>query len=427
MKTNFVKELEWRGMLHDIMPGTEEQLNKEVTTGYVGFDPTAKSLTIGNLVPIMLLVHYQHAGHKPIAVAGGATGRIGDPSGKDGERQLLDEDQLKQNLDSIKKQLAHFLDFSKDKQQAELLDNFDWTKDITAIDYLRDLGKHFPMSYMMNKDSVKSRYEKGISYTEVSYQILQAYDFLWLYEKKGCQLQMGGSDQWGNITSGAELIRKKIRKEVFALTCPLITKADGSKFGKSEGENIWLDPKMTSPYKFYQFWMNTSDKEASKYIRIFTLFPKEEIEAMEKEHSKKPNLRKLQQALAEDITIRVHSKEDYHMAIKASDILFGKTTRDTLLAIAEQDLLTIFEGVPQVNIAKSELQTGLNVVDFVADKTRIFPSRGEARRMINGGGLSINKEKVSNTDAQVNSENLLNNKYLLVQKGKKNYFLVIAG
>jgi len=427
MKNNFVKELKWRGMVHDIMPGTEEQLNKGMAIGYVGFDPTHKSLTIGNMCTIMLLVHFQAAGHKPIALAGGATGRIGDPSGKDEERQLKDEAELEANLAANKKQLEKFLDFSKGGNGAELVDNYDWFKEFKYIDFLRDVGKHFPVSYMMAKDSVKNRLEKGISFTEFNYQVLQSYDYLWLYKNKGCTFQMGGSDQWGNMTAGAELIRRKANGEAWALTCPLITKADGSKFGKSESGNIWLDPEMTTPYQFYQFWMNASDEEAGKYIRIFTQLTKEEIEALEAEHAKAPEQRKLQQALVKDITIRVHSEDDYNTAIKASDILFGKATTDTLRSITEKELLAIFAGVPQVNIAKSELQAGLNVLDFVAEKTNIFPSKGEARRLIEGGGLSINKEKVDNSEKQVNTENLLNDKYILVQKGKKNYFLVTAG
>jgi tyrosyl-tRNA synthetase len=422
---NFVEELKWRGMIHDIMPGTEEQLKKETTAGYVGFDPTASSLTIGNLVTIMLLVHFQKAGHKPVALVGGATGMIGDPSGKSEERKLLSEETLRYNQSCIKKQLEKFLDFSEGPTKAEIVNNYDWFKDFSFINFLRDVGKHLTVNYMMSKESVKKRMETGISFTEFSYQLLQGYDYHHLYKAKGCKLQMGGSDQWGNITAGTELIGKIDGEQAFAITCPLITKADGTKFGKSEGKNIWLDPEQTTPYQFYQFWLNSSDVDASKWIRIFTLLTKEQIEAIEKEHEQAPHQRALQKALAKDITIRVHSLSDYETAVKASEILFGKSTNDDLKSLNESTLLSVMEGVPQVEIRKDELKNSLNVTDFLSVTTQsaIFPSKGEARKMITGGGVSINKNKVESPDQKVDFE-LLQNKYLLVQKGKKNYFLV---
>ncbi|WMJ74336.1 tyrosine--tRNA ligase [Cytophagaceae bacterium ABcell3] len=420
--TNFVEELKWRGMLHDIMPGTEEQLSKEMTTGYVGFDPTASSLTIGNLVTIMLLVHYQKAGHKPIALIGGATGMIGDPSGRSDERKFLSEETLEHNQKCIKAQLEKFLDFSGENA-AEVVNNYDWFKNIGFIEFLRDAGKHLTVNYMMAKESVKKRLENGLTFTEFSYQLLQGYDFLRLYKEKNMRLQMGGSDQWGNITSGTELIRRVEGGEAFALTCPLLTKSDGTKFGKSEGGNIWLSPDMTSPYKFYQFWLNCSDEDASRFIKIFTLKSKEEIEALEKEHAEAPHLRVLQKALAKDITIRVHSEEEFENAVKASEILFGKSTTENLKSLNEATLLAVFEGVPQVDISKETLQNTKNVTELLSEATNIFSSKGEARKMISGGGVSINKEKLNAPD-QGTEFDLLQEKYLLVQKGKKNYFLV---
>lgn len=422
---NFVEELKWRGMIHDIMPGTEELLNKETTTAYVGFDPTAASLTIGNLVTIMLLVHFQKAGHKPVALIGGATGMIGDPSGKSEERKLLSEDILEQNQESIKKQLEKFLDFNTKTTGAEIVNNYDWFKDFSFIGFLRDVGKHLTVNYMMAKDSVKKRLETGISFTEFSYQLLQGYDFYHLYKNKGVKLQMGGSDQWGNITAGTELIRRIDGGEAFALTCPLITKADGGKFGKSEGGNVWLDPEITSPYSFYQFWLNTSDEDAGKFIRIFTLLPQEEIEELEAQQKAAPHERVLQKALAKDITIRVHSVEEYENAVKASGILFGKSTTEDLLTINEKTFLSVFEGVPQVKIPRSVIETSVNITDFLSIETQslIFPSKGEARKMIAGGGVSINKIKVESPEQKMDFA-LIRDKYLLVQKGKKNYFLV---
>lgn len=422
---NFIEELKWRGMIHDMMPGTEEQLTKEMTTAYVGIDPTADSLHIGHLVSIMMLKHFQVAGHKPLALVGGATGMIGDPSGKSEERNLLDENILRHNQECIKKQLLKFLDFDNSKpNNAEIVNNYDWMKEFSFLGFLRDVGKHLTVNYMMAKDSVKKRLETGLSFTEFTYQLVQGYDFLWLNEHKNCKLQMGGSDQWGNITTGTELIRRKNGGEAFALTCPLITKADGGKFGKTESGNIWLDPEKTSPYKFYQFWLNCSDADSSKYIRIFSMFSKEEVEALELQHNEAPHLRVLQKALAKDLTIRVHSEEDYEAAIEASEILFGKGTTDTLKRMSEDTLLSVFEGVPQCEVAKTDLENGINIVDFVSDKTGIFPSKGEARRMLKDNGVSVNKEKVSEATI-ISSDMLLNQKYLIVQKGKKNYYLVI--
>jgi len=422
---NFVEELKWRGMIHDMMPGTEEQLNKGITSGYVGFDPTASSLTIGNLVTIMLLVHFQKAGHKPFALVGGATGMIGDPSGKSEERKLLSEDTLRHNQACIQKQLEKFLDFSKGPTQAEIVNNYDWFKEFSFLGFLREVGKHLTVNYMMAKDSVKKRLETGISFTEFSYQLIQGYDYYYLYKHKQCKLQMGGSDQWGNITAGTELIRRMEGGEAFALTVPLITKADGTKFGKSEGGNVWLDAKLTSPYKFYQFWLNLSDEDASRFIRIFTLFDKAKIEALEEEHKQAPHLRVLQKALAKDITVRVHSEEDYNSAIKASEILFGNSATNELNTIDEPTLLSVFEGVPQVTISTSEFKNAPTITDLlsVVTKSEIFPSKGEARKMITGGGVYVNKNKVNSPDQKVDFE-LLQEKYLLVQKGKKNYFLV---
>jgi len=422
--TDFVAELEWRGMIHNIMPGTREQLLKEITTAYVGFDPTADSLHIGNLVPIMLLTHLQKAGHKPIALVGGATGMVGDPSGKSEERNFLTEEVIRHNLSCQKKQLEKFLDFSADiENRAEIVNNYDWFKDFSFLDFLREAGKHITVNYMMSKDSVKNRLETGISFTEFSYQLIQGYDFYHLNQHKNCKLQMGGSDQWGNIVTGTEFIRRKSDNEAFALTCPLITKADGSKFGKSEGGNIWLDASKTSPYKFYQFWLNTSDEDVSKYIRIFTLKSKAEIEAIEKEHMEAPHQRILQKTLAEDITRRIHSDEDLTNAIAASNILFGKSTADDLAAVSTDDFLSVFEGVPQSSIKKEELEKGIDIVEFSVDVVKAFSSNGEARRMLKNNGVSINKKKVSE-EKQLGKNDLIHNKYILLQKGKKNYYLI---
>jgi tyrosyl-tRNA synthetase len=424
---NFIEELRWRGMIHDMTPGTEEQLLKEMTSAYIGYDPTSDSLHIGNLATIMMLVHFQRAGHKPFALVGGATGMIGDPSGKSEERNLLDEKVLRHNQHSIQKQLEKFLDFDCGLNSAELVNNYDWTKDFTFLHFLRDIGKHITVNYMMAKDSVKNRMDSGsgISFTEFTYQLVQGFDYCWLYENKNVKLQMGGSDQWGNILTGTELIRRKLGGEAFALTCPLITKADGGKFGKTEAGNIWLDPKKTSPYKFYQFWLNTSDEDASEYIKKFTLQSKAEIDDLTNQHIAAPHLRILQKALAKDITIRVHSEEDYLSAIEASEILFGKGTTETLQKLSEETFLAVFEGVPKSEVAKSEVVKSINIVGFLAEMTGIFPSKGEARRMLKEGGVQINKTKVDDSFV-LNQESLLNEKYILVQKGKKNYFLVIT-
>lgn len=423
---NFVEELKWRGMLHDIMPGTEELLNREMVTGYIGFDPTSDSLGVGNLVQIMILLHFQEAGHKPIALVGGATGMVGDPSGKSAERNLLDEETLQHNLDCQRKQLEKFLDFGAGKNAAEIVNNYDWFKEIKFLDFIRDVGKHISVNYMLAKDSVKSRLETGMSFTEFSYQLVQGYDFLHLYHHKGVKLQMGGSDQWGNIVTGTELLRRKSGvDDAFALTTPLIKKADGTKFGKTESGNVWLDPNKTSPYKFYQFWLNASDEDVKNFIRIFTLMKKKEIEALEAEQAAAPHLRPLQKALAKDITTRVHSEEDYNAAVEASSILFGNATADALKMLDESTFLDVFEGVPQSAISKAEIEKGVNIVELLSDKTNIFPSRGEARKMITGGGVSINKQKVDSPEMIVNSEFLINSKYILAQKGKKNYYLII--
>ncbi len=424
---DFIAEMKWRGMIHDIMPGTEEQFRKELTSAYIGFDPTADSLHIGNLVQIMSLVHLQRSGHKPYALVGGATGMVGDPSGKSAERQLLSEEVLKHNEFCIKEQLSSFLDFNSGNNAAEMVNNYQWFKDIGFIEFLREVGKHITVSYMTAKDSVKSRLETGLSFTEFSYQLMQGFDFYWLYTEKGVKLQMGGSDQWGNIVTGTELIRRKAGGEAYALTTPLVTKSDGSKFGKTEQGNVWLDPKRTSPYQFYQFWLNCADDDAQKLIRIFSLHGQEHIEQLVGEHSENPHLRLLQKSLAEEITTRVHSAEDYEKAVRVSQILFGKSTSEQLREIDEDMLLTVFEGVPQVNINRSVLRSGINVTDFLSETTggAIFPSKGEARRMIAGGGVSINKTKLADADQSIDFE-LLQDKYLLVQKGKKNYFLVKA-
>ncbi|HET6243311.1 MAG: tyrosine--tRNA ligase [Bacteroidetes bacterium] len=426
MSKNFIEELQWRGMIHDVTPGTSELLKKELSSAYVGIDPTADSLHIGHLVSIMMLKHFQIAGHKPIVLLGGATGMIGDPSGKSEERNLLSEDILRFNEKCLTQQLGKFLNYNSGKNSAEIVNNYDWFKEMNFLAFLREVGKHISVNYMMAKDSVQKRLETGISYTEFTYQLVQGYDFYYLFKEKGCKLQMGGSDQWGNILTGTELIRRKCAGEAFAITCPLITKADGGKFGKTESGNIWLDPKKTSPYRFYQFWLNTSDLDASKYIRIFTLLNKEEIEALELEHATAPHLRVLQKALANEITILVHSQKDLQRAIEASEILFGKGTAESLKELPETDLLDVFIGVPQMETNRNELQKGINIVEFLSDKTSIFSSKGEARKMILGGGIAINKIKIENPDDLVTSANLLNDKYILVQKGKKNYFLVRA-
>ena len=424
---NFIEEMKWRGMIHDMMPGTEEQLAKEMTTAYVGIDPTADSLHIGHLVGVMLLKHFQECGHRPIVLLGGATGMIGDPSGKSQERNLLDADTLRHNQACIRKQLEKFLDFDKTGGNAAVLvNNYDWMSQFSFLDFIRDIGKHITVNYMMAKDSVKKRFNgegDGMSFTEFSYQLVQGYDFLYLNQHYNCKLQMGGSDQWGNITTGTELIRRKTNGEAFALTCPLITKADGGKFGKTEKGNIWLDPEKTSPYTFYQFWINCSDEDSKKYIRIFTLYSKEEIEEMEKEHEAAPHLRILQKALAKDLTVRVHSQADYDAAVSASEILFGKGTADGLASLSESMFLAVFDGVPQVEVSRDLIANGVSIVDFLTDHTNIFPSKGEARRMLKDNGVSINKNKV-NDSCTVNSDMLLNDKYILVQKGKKNYFIV---
>ncbi len=428
---NFVEELNWRGMIHDIMPGTEEQLQKEMTTAYVGFDPTADSLHIGSLAPIMLLKRYQMAGHKPIALVGGATGMIGDPTGKSQERNLLNEETLQKNLAGIRKQLSKFLDFdSGADNQAVMVNNYDWMKNISFLEFIRDIGKHITVNYMMAKDSVKKRLnpdaKTGMSFTEFTYQLVQGYDFYWLNQNMNCKLQMGGSDQWGNITTGTELIRKRSEAEAFALTIPLIKKADGTKFGKTEGGNVWLDAKLTSPYKFYQFWLNTSDEDAEKYIKIFTLLNQTEVAELVAKHREAPHARELQKKLAEEVTVMVHSREDFEMAVEASLILFGSGTAENLRKLDEQTFLSVFEGVPQFTISKTALATGINVVDLLAETAAVFPSKGELRRTIKGNGLSINKEKITDQDLAVNTDFLIGNQFILVQKGKKNYFLLIA-
>ena len=419
---DFISELEWRGMLHDMMPGLKEQLEQGSTAGYVGFDPTADSLHIGNLVPVMLLVHWQRAGHKPIALVGGATGMVGDPSGKTAERQLLDLDTLQANLAGQQAQLEKFLDFTGDNA-AEVVNNYDWFKEWNFLDFIREVGKHITVNYMMAKDSVKNRLESGMSFTEFSYQLVQGYDFYHLWKEKRCLVQMGGSDQWGNITTGTELIRRMGGGSAFAVTAPLIKKADGSKFGKSEGGNIWLDKKRTSAYQFYQYWINAADEDAAKYLRIFTLKTREEIEAIEAEHAENPGARAMQKALAADVTTRVHSAEDLETALAASEILFGKSTRDHLRALPETEFLSVFSGVPQARVSRSTLESGVSVIDLLTDVSGFLPSKGEARRALKENSISVNKEKVGE-DTVFSTEDLLNDRQLLLQRGKKKYFLL---
>ncbi len=426
---NFVEELTWRGMIHSMMPGTEEQLAKEMTTAYLGIDPTADSLHIGHLVGVMMLRHFQRCGHKPLALVGGATGMIGDPSGKSAERNLLDEATLRHNQECIKKQLSKFLDFDSDAPNAaEMVNNYDWMKDFSFLAFIRDIGKHITVNYMMAKDSVKKRLSAessvGMSFTEFTYQLVQGFDFYHLFETKNCKLQLGGSDQWGNITTGTELIRRKLGGEAYALTCPLITKADGGKFGKTESGNVWLDRRYTSPYKFYQFWLNVSDADAEKYIKIFTFLPKEEVEALVAEHAQAPHLRVLQKRLAKEITIMVHSEQDYEMAVEASSILFGNATSDSLKKLDEDTLLAVFDGVPTFEVSRDEV-LGKKLMDVLTESAAVFASKGEMRKLIQNGGFAVNKEKNSDLELSLDAELLLNEKYLLVQKGKKNYYLLI--
>ncbi len=425
---NFVEELRWRGMLQDIMPGTEEQLNKELTAGYIGFDPTGDSLHVGHLTQIMTLIHFQRAGHKPVALVGGATGMVGDPSGKSAERNLLDENTLRHNVSCLQNQLKKFLEFGIERNQAEMVNNYDWFKNYGFLDFIRDVGKHLTVNYMMAKDSVKKRLESenGISFTEFSYQLIQGYDFYHLWKNNNCLIQMGGSDQWGNIVTGTELIRRKDAGTAYGLTTKLIKKTDGTKFGKTEGGAVWLDAAKTSPFKYFQFWLNTSDEDAKNWIKIFTLKSQEEIEAIIKEHDLAPHQRLVQRALAEDITIRTHSQEAYDTAIKTTDFLFGNGSLEFLNQLNDTELLEVFEGVPQFMIAKNELSSGINIVDLLSAHAAVFPSKGEARKMIQGGGVSINKQKIDEPSQIINTDRLLNGKYLVAQRGKKNYFLLIA-
>ncbi len=425
---NFVDELKWRGMIHDIMPGTEELLAKGQTTAYVGIDPTADSLHVGHLVSVMMMKHFQMAGHKPIFIIGGATGMIGDPSGKSQERNLLNEETIHKNMEGIKAQLSRFIDFNSTASNAAImLNNYDWMKQFSFLDFIRDVGKHITVNYMMAKDSVKRRLNgecsDGMSFTEFTYQLVQGYDFLYLRKHHGCMLQMGGSDQWGNITTGGELIRRKEGLDAYGLTWPLMTKSDGKKFGKTESGNIWLDPERTSPYKFYQFWLNTTDEDAARYVKIFTILPPAEIDALIAEHQQEPHLRKLQKTLAKEITCLIHGEEAYQAALEASQILFGNATSDTLRKIDENTFLSVFEGVPQFEIASADLKNGISIVDFLAEKTSIMSSKGEARRALKSNAISINKEKVGE-DFSVNESQLINGKYILAQSGKKNYFLI---
>lgn len=425
---NFVEELRWRGLLHDIMPDTEEYLLKNKTAGYIGFDPTADSLHIGSLVQILILMHFQKAGHTPIALVGGATGMVGDPSGKSAERNLLDEDTLAKNIVGVKEQLARFLDFdSSSKNPAELVNNYDWMKDISLIDFVRDTGKHITVNYMMAKDSVKKRLgsesKEGMSFTEFTYQLFQGYDFYHLYQEKNCKLQMGGSDQWGNITTGTELIRRKAQGKAYAITVPLVTKADGTKFGKTEGGNVWLDANRTSPYKFYQYWLNSSDEDSEKYIKIFTFLSKETIDALIIEHKEAPHMRLLQKTIGEEVTVMTHGQEAYENAIKASNILFGKSTADDLKSLDEQTFLDVFDGVPQASVTKQEIEEGLDMIGALAAKTGFLKSNGDARRALKESSISVNKEKIQE-DYTITSADLIAEKYVLLQRGKKNYFLL---
>jgi tyrosyl-tRNA synthetase len=425
--TNFVEELRWRGLLHDIMPDTEAHLLEHATAGYIGFDPTADSLHIGSLVQILILKHFQNAGHKPIALVGGATGMVGDPSGKSAERNLLDEASLQKNIEGVKAQLGRFLDFNATENPAELVNNFDWMKDISLIDFVRDTGKHITVNYMMAKDSVKKRLSSeskvGMSFTEFTYQLFQGYDFYHLYKEMDCKLQMGGSDQWGNITTGTELIRRKAQGKAYAITVPLVTKADGTKFGKTEGGNVWLDAKRTSPYKFYQYWLNASDEDAEKYIKIFTFLDKEAIEALIIEHRETPHLRLLQKKIGEEVTIMTHGQEAFDNAIKASQILFGKSTSEDLKSLDEQTFLDIFEGVPQASVSKEDIDSGLDMIGALAAKTGFLNSNGEARRALKENAISVNKEKVKE-DFVISTSDIIANAYVLLQRGKKNYFLL---
>lgn len=427
---NFVEELKWRGMIQDIMPGVEEQLKKELTTAYVGIDPTADSLHIGHLVGVMILKHFQSCGHKPMVLIGGATGMIGDPSGKSLERNLLDEKTLRHNQDSIKKQLSSLIDFDSDAENAaEMVNNYDWMKEQSFLGFIRDIGKLITVNYMMAKDSVKKRFSgegEGMSFTEFTYQLVQGFDFLHLYETKNCKIQMGGSDQWGNITTGTELIRRKNGGEAWGITCPLIKKADGTKFGKTESGNIWLEKRYTSAYKFYQFWLNVSDEDAERYIKIFTMLDQKTVANIIETHKSAPHERILQRTLAKEITVMIHSQEDYEKAIEASQILFGSATSESLKKLDEQTLLQVFEGVPQFEVSKDEITAGVPFVELCGEKCKIFASKGELRRLVQGGGIAMNKEKIENSDMVVNSNNLIADKYLLVQKGKKNYFLIIC-
>jgi tyrosyl-tRNA synthetase len=426
MPTNFIAELQWRGMIHDIMPGTEETLLKTASAGYIGFDPTADSLHVGHLVQIMTLVHFQRAGHKPFALVGGATGMVGDPSGKSQERNLLDADTLSHNVACVKNQLEKFLDFSCGENAAEMVNNYDWFKDFSFLDFIRDVGKHITVNYMLSKDSVKKRLETGMSFTEFSYQLVQGYDFYYLNKHKQCVIQLGGSDQWGNIVTGTELIRRKAGGEAYAVTTPLIKKADGTKFGKTEGGSVWLDPEKTSPYQFYQFWLNASDADAGNFIRIFTLKTKEEIESLEASHAEAPHLRELQRALAEDITSRVHGEAALHAAIAASNILFGKSTSEDLKQLNERDFFSVFEGVPTVTMSLSEFGEGISIVDALAGKTGFLSSNSEARRELKANAISVNKEKVDE-NFMLTTEHLINNRYALLGKGKKNNYVIVVG
>ncbi len=425
MLADFIKELQWRGMIQDIMPGTEELLAKEMTTGYVGFDPTSDSLHVGNLLPIMLLKHLQLAGHRPIALVGGATGMVGDPSGKSAERNLLNEETLNFNIQGQVKQLKHFLDFENGENAAILVNNYDWMKNMSFIDFIRDVGKHITINYMMAKDSVKKRIDTGLSFTEFSYQLLQGNDFVHLYNTYNCKLQFGGSDQWGNITTGTELVRRISGGEAFAFTCPLLTKSDGGKFGKTESGTVWLDPEKTSPYAFYQFWLNASDEDAKKLIRFYTLFSKEEVEKLEAEHNEAPHSRILQKTIAEDVTTRVHGSDALKTAITASNILFGKSTSDDLRSLSEKDFLAVFDGVPQATVSKNDVLNGLSIVDALASKTNFLNSNGEARRELSGNAISVNKEKVTE-EYSISVQDLINDKYVLIGKGKKTNYILIA-